>query len=65
MVKNDLGIGFVPESMVRDDIAAGNVMVLSLETPVPKRSICLLRQEDQPLSIAARELKRMITASGQ
>ena len=65
MVKNDLGIGFVPESMVRDDIAAGNVMVLSLETPVPKRSICLLRQEDQPLSITARELKRMVTASGQ
>ena len=55
----------MPESMVRDDIAAGNVMVLSLETPVPKRSICLLRQEDQPLSIAARELKRMVTASGQ
>ncbi len=44
MVKSDLGTVFSPV----------------LETPIPKRPICLLKQENQPLSIAARELEHMI-----
>ena len=62
MVKSDLGVGFVPEALAREDILAGNVFELSLDTPVPKRPVCLLKQENQPLSIAARELERMIAA---
>ncbi len=60
MVKSGLGIGFVPESFARDDILSGNVFPIRLETPVPKREICLLKQEKQVLSIAAKELERMI-----
>lgn len=62
MVKSDLGIGFVPEVFAQDDILAENVFVISLETFIPKRSICLLTRKDRPLSIAARELERMIMA---
>lgn len=61
MVKSDLGIGFVPEAFAQDDILAGNVFALSLKTPVPKHPICLLKQEKLPLSVAAKELERMIT----
>lgn len=61
MVKSDLGIGFVPEQLAKEDIAAGAVFPLDLKPPVPRRVIGLLTQESQPLSIAARELKRMLT----
>lgn len=63
MVKSDLGIGFVPEIFAQDDILAGNVFVLSLETSIPKRPVCLMKQENRPLSVAARELERMISGA--
>lgn len=63
MVKSNLGIGFLPEAFAQDDILAGNVFALSLETPVPERAICLLKQENQPLSTAAREFERMLTSA--
>lgn len=63
MVKSGLGIGFVPESFARDDILAGSVFPVRLVTPAPKRSICLLKQENQVLSIAAKELERMVLES--
>lgn len=62
MVKGDLGIGFVPESFAQNDILAGNIFALSLKTRIPRRAICLLKQEGRPLSVAARELERVITA---
>lgn len=60
MVKSDLGIGFVPEALAQDDVLAGNVFVLSLETPLPNHPLCLLKQESLSLSVAAKELERMI-----
>lgn len=60
MVKCDLGIGFVPESFAQDDILSGSVFPIRLEPPVPKRTICLVKQENQVLSLAAKELERMI-----
>lgn len=64
LVRSGLGIGFVPEAFARDDILAGNVLALSLEPPVPKRPVYLLKREKQPLSVAARELERMLLAAG-
>ena len=61
MVRCDLGIGFVPEAFAENDVQAGTIAALSLERPLPKRPVCFLKQEHQPLSIAARELERMIT----
>lgn len=60
MVKSGLGIGFVPESFAQDDILSGNVFPVHLETLVPKRVVCLLKRENQVLSIAAKELERMV-----
>lgn len=60
MVKSDLGIGFVPEPFVRGEIVQGNIFALSMDVQIPRRPICLLKQEGQPLSIAAREFERMI-----
>lgn len=60
MVKSGLGIGFVPEAFARNDIRSGSVFPVRLETPVPRRRVCLLRRENQVLSLAARELERMV-----
>lgn len=60
MVKSNLGIGFVPEPFAQDEILQGSIFALSLDVPIPRRPVCLMKQEGQPLSIAARELERMI-----
>lgn len=60
MVKSGLGIGFVPESFAQVDILSGSVFPIHLETDIPKRTICLLKQENQVLSIAAKKLERMV-----
>lgn len=60
MVRSDLGIGFVPEHTAKEAAADGGVHILRLRQPLPKRSICLLKRKDLPLSIAARELEAML-----
>lgn len=60
MVKNNLGIGFVPEDFLKDE-DNGNVFRLNLKEELPPRSVCYIKRTDQSLSIAARELERMIT----
>lgn len=59
MVKNNLGIGFVPQEFLADE-DADNVISLQLKEQIPPRSICLIKRTDQTLSIAAKELERMI-----
>lgn len=60
MVRSDLGIGFVPEHTAIEEACAGGVHILRLQQPLPERSICLLKRKDLPLSIAARELEKML-----
>lgn len=56
MVKADLGIGFIPEAMVND----GEVCIIDLIEELPERKICLMKRKGEPLSIAAKELERLI-----
>lgn len=60
MVKHDLGIGFVPEDFLADQKHPDTLFVLKLDTPIPERSVCLVKRSGQSLSIAAKELERMI-----
>ena len=43
------------------------VQIIDLEEEIPERSICLIKRKEQPLSVAAKELERMIIelASGE
>lgn len=59
LVKNNLGIGFVPQEFLKGEDTE-NVFILNLKEQIPTRSICLIRRTDQTLSIAAKELERMI-----
>lgn len=59
LVKNDLGIGFVPEEFLKDEDNS-SIFPLNLKEKIPSRSVCYIKRTDHSLSIAARELERMI-----
>ena len=60
MVINDLGVGFVPEDFLDDYSGARSIRRLKLSEDIPKRSICFVKRTDQTLSLATKELERMI-----
>lgn len=60
MVRHNLGIGFVPEEFL-DEQNLNSIYKLDLEEQIPSRSICIVTKKGQPLSLAAKELKKMIT----
>lgn len=57
MVQADLGIGFVPEEFLKD---VGGICTINLKEQIPKRNIVIIKRKEQPLSVAAKELERMI-----
>lgn len=62
MVKNDLGIGFVPEDFVRHEADQRNLFVLELSDAAPSRQVCLVKTADRSLSFAAKALEKMLVA---
>ena len=62
LVKNDLGIGFVPKPFLAQYPQDDSVFLLKLKEEIPKRSICLIKRTDISLSIAAKKLNEMILA---
>ena len=63
LVKNDLGIGFVPETYLENERLGEMIHVLKLKEKIPPRNICLVKRRGFPLSIAARKLEEMIKKS--
>lgn len=63
MVKSDLGIGFVPTEFLDIKKEPEHLKVLTLNPPIPKRDICLLKLTGKSLSIAAKKFEEMLTAS--
>lgn len=60
MVKNNLGIGFVPEDFLLEADNNEEIHTLTLEQEIPPRYICLIKNRESSLSIATRELEKMI-----
>lgn len=60
MVRSNLGIGFVPEHTAADAVKDGSISILQLLEQAPARTICLLKREDAPLSVAAARLETML-----
>ena len=63
MVRNNLGLGFLPDIFAEPAIEMGAIYGLKLQEKIPKRDICLLKNTERPLSIAAKELEKMLLAS--
>lgn len=64
MVRNNLGIGFVPEDFLSDTNENTGIHILKLVQEIPPRSICLIKNKELPLSIAAKELEKMMLDAG-
>ncbi|WP_124067985.1 LysR family transcriptional regulator [Clostridium sp. E02] len=60
MIKNHLGIGFIPERFAMESIKSQEVYSIPLIEPIPRRGICLVEDSSRPLSIAANSLKLML-----
>ena len=60
MIKNDLGIGFIPEIYVKELLVKKEVYQLPLLESIPKREICFIENEQYPLSIASKEFKSLL-----
>lgn len=58
MVKHDLGIGFVPSDILKDD--GDGAFRIFLKESIPQRDICLITGKDNIMSLPAKELERMI-----
>ena len=56
MVAADLGVGFVPEEFLQNE----DVNIIDLKEKSPERNIVLIKRKEQPLSVAAKELERLI-----
>lgn len=59
IVKNNLGIGFIPESFVENEIENGEIYRLDTEE-MPPREVCLIKRADFAPSVAAKEFEKVL-----
>jgi len=60
LVRENLGLGFVPEILAREALEKGEVFVLSLAETIENRQICLVTNDTHPLSLAAEAFRNFL-----
>ncbi len=60
MVKNNLGIGFLPEPFLNGNFNGDEIYKIAVSDVLPEREIILVKRSDHSLSIAAKALEKMI-----
>lgn len=60
IVKNNLGIGFIPESFAAKELADGEIYKLDVEEEMPPREVCFIKRSDFALSVAAKEFEKIV-----
>lgn len=60
MIQNNLGIGFLPKIYALEALQKKEVYQIPLSEKIPERQICFIENENYPLSIAAKELKKLL-----
>ena len=60
MVKGNLGLGFIPQVFAQESLESGEIFQLHLQEPIPQRELLLIENEEQPLTITAEALKKML-----
>ena len=60
LVRNELGLAFIPELIARDAINKKEVIKIPLKTEIPQRNICMIYDCQHPLNAAAEKLKKMM-----
>lgn len=62
MVKNDLGVGFVPQEFLAGE---PGILTIQLDREIPPRWVVMMKRGGEALSLAARELEAMVLRSIQ
>ena len=62
MAEAGLGVGIVPQEFLRP---GDGVRVIELDEPLPPRAVCIVKRKGHPLSMAAKELERMLLAAAR
>ncbi len=65
LVKCELGLAFLPESMAQESIDRKEIVEISLKEKIPSRNICLVYDSTHPVSSAAHQLRKAITEKRQ
>ena len=65
MVRQNLGIGFIPEPLAQEVIEQGIVIQVPLLEEPPVREICFVEDKSSPHSMAANVLKEMLFQAGE
>lgn len=60
MVKNNLGLGFLPEKLALEALDTGEICRISLREQIPLREIFLVENRERPLTVAAGALKNLL-----
>lgn len=63
LVQQGLGVAFLPEAFALPALEAGEIVRLTLKTPLPARQLILARRSGQALSIAAKAFEKMVLSS--
>lgn len=60
VIRQGLGIGFVPRELAEPDLKAGTIVEIDIEEKIEGRHICMVENKQKPLSIAARQLIKVL-----
>lgn len=60
LVKNDLGLAFLPESFALEALERGELFRIPLTIQIPERHVCLVKDTSRTLSIAAKEFEKIL-----
>lgn len=60
LVRNELGIGFVPEEFLKNESEETGIYRLTMKEEIPTRNVCLIDSTERLLNSAAEKLKNMI-----
>lgn len=60
MIQHNLGIGFLPEGLINDVQQNESLFEIKLDCEIEQRSVCLVKDPERPMSIAARELEKLL-----
>lgn len=64
LVRNELGLAFIPEPLVRELITHGEIVEIPIVEKIPSRSVCLVYDPQRPAGTAAKKLRgKLVPAS--
>ena len=60
LVRNELGLAFLPDEMIQDLIRQGQLISVPIKEKIPKRNVCMIYDEKRPTGAAVQKLKSIL-----